>query len=66
MPLRTRVTVRRAVGSTALGLTSGPPLFRTRLVPAAQAAGRHDDGHVLARMPPGSTAASIDEQILSG
>ncbi|REK88908.1 hypothetical protein DY245_18785 [Streptomyces inhibens] len=65
MPLRTRVTARRAVGSTALALTSGPPLFRTRLAPAAQAAGRHDDGHVLDRMHAGSTAASNDERILS-
>ncbi|MEU1629348.1 hypothetical protein ABZ746_29340 [Streptomyces sp. NPDC020096] len=50
VPLRTRVTAWRAIGSTALALTSGPPLFNTRLIPAAHAAGRHYDGHVLDHM----------------
>ncbi|GAA1894324.1 hypothetical protein [Streptantibioticus ferralitis] len=50
VPLRTRVTAWRAVGSTALALTSGTPLFRTRLVSVAKAAGRHYDGHVLDHM----------------
>jgi galactokinase len=38
IPLHTRVSAWRADGSDALALTSGAPLYRTRLVPAARAA----------------------------
>jgi galactokinase len=38
IPLRTRVTAWRARGSDALTLSSGAPLYRTRLVPPARAA----------------------------
>jgi galactokinase len=46
IPLYTRVSAWRAAGSDALALTSGAPLYRTRLVPAARAAAgvyEHDD-----------------------
>jgi galactokinase len=38
IPLHTRVSAWRAEGSDALALTSGAPLYRTRLIPAARAA----------------------------
>jgi galactokinase len=38
IPLYTRVSAWRAAGSDALALTSGAPLYRTRLVPAGRAA----------------------------
>jgi galactokinase len=38
IPLHTRMSAWRADGSDALALTSGAPLYRTRLIPAAQAA----------------------------
>jgi len=38
IPLHTRVSAWRADGSDALALTSGAPMYRTRLVPAARAA----------------------------
>ena len=50
VPLRTRVTAWRADGSDALALISGPPLYRTRLVPAARAAASVYDGDVLDHM----------------
>lgn len=50
VPLRTKVTAWRTDGSSALALTSGPPLSVTRLVPAAQVAEQHYDGHVLDHM----------------
>jgi len=50
VPLRTRVTAWRASGSDALALISGPPLYRTRLVPAARAAASVYDGDVLDHM----------------
>ena len=50
VPLRTRVTAWRAAGSDALALISGPPLYRTRLVPAARAAASVYDGDVLDHM----------------
>jgi mevalonate kinase len=46
IPLYTRVSAWRADGSDALALTSGAPLYQTRLVPAARAAAgvyEHDD-----------------------
>ncbi|MGW7004175.1 mevalonate kinase family protein [Streptomyces sp. NPDC054933] len=66
VPLRTRVTAWRAVGSTALALTSGPPLFRTRLVPAAQAAGRHYDGHVLDHMQAAARVSLRQTELIAG
>jgi galactokinase len=50
VPLRTRVTAWQAEGSDALALISGPPLYRTRLVPAARAAASVYDGDVLDHM----------------
>lgn len=50
VPLRTRVTAWRADGSDALALISGPPLYQTRLVPAARAAASVYDGDVLDHM----------------
>jgi galactokinase len=50
VPLRTRVTAWRAAGSDALALISGPPLYQTRLVPAARAAASVYDGDVLDHM----------------
>jgi len=50
VPLRTRVTAWRADGSDALALISGPPLYRTRLVPAARAAASVYDHDVLDHM----------------
>lgn len=50
VPLRTRVTAWRADGSDALALISGPPLYRTRLVPAARAAASVYDADVLDHM----------------
>jgi galactokinase len=50
VPLRTRVTAWRASGSDALALISGPPLYQTRLVPAARAAASVYDGDVLDHM----------------
>jgi galactokinase len=50
VPLRTRVTAWRADGSDALALISGPPLYRTRLVPAARAAASVYDQDVLDHM----------------
>ena len=50
VPLRTRVTAWRADGSDALALISGPPLYQTRLVPAARAAASAYDGDVLDHM----------------
>jgi hypothetical protein len=50
VPLRTRVTAWRAAGSDALALISGPPLYRTRLVPAGRAAASVYDGDVLDHM----------------
>jgi galactokinase len=44
------VTAWRAGDFSALALTSGPPLSVTRLVPAAQVAEQHYDGHVLDHM----------------
>ena len=38
IPLHTRVSAWRADGSDALALTSGAPLYRTRLIPAVRAA----------------------------
>jgi mevalonate kinase len=38
VPLYTRVSAWRAAGSDALALTSGAPIYRTRLVPAGRAA----------------------------
>jgi galactokinase len=48
--LRTRVTAWRAAGSDALALISGPPLYQTRLVPAARAAASAYDGDALDHM----------------
>jgi galactokinase len=50
VPLRTRVTAWRADGSDALALISGPPLYRTRLVPAARAAASVYDRDLLDHM----------------
>jgi galactokinase len=50
IPQRTRVTVWRADGSDALALISGPPLYRTRLVPATRAAASVYDDDVLDHM----------------
>ena len=50
VPLRTRVTAWRADGSDALALISGPPLYQTRLVPAARAAASVYHGDVLDHM----------------
>ncbi|GAA1919752.1 mevalonate kinase family protein [Streptantibioticus ferralitis] len=66
VPLRTRVTAWQAVGSTALVLTSGPPLFRTRLVPAAQAAGRQYDGHVLDHMQAAVRVSLRQAELIAG
>jgi galactokinase len=63
LPLYTRVTAWRADGSDALALTSGMPVYRTRLVPASRAASAVYDGDVLdhmqaaARVTLGSAAA---------
>jgi hypothetical protein len=46
IPLWTRVSAWRAAGSDALALTSGAPLYRTRLVPVPRAGAgvyEHDD-----------------------
>lgn len=50
VPLRTRVTAWRADGSDALALISGPPLYQTRLVPAARAAASVYDHDLLDHM----------------
>ncbi|QMU68733.1 mevalonate kinase [Streptacidiphilus sp. P02-A3a] len=66
VPLRTKVTAWRAVGSTALALTSGPPLYSTRLVPAAQAAGHHYDGHVLDHMQAAARVSLQQAELIAG
>jgi len=66
VPLRTRVTAWRAAGSTALALTSGPPLFSTRLVPAAQAARRQYDGHVLDHMQAAARVSLRQAELIAG
>lgn len=50
VPLRTRVTAWCTEGSDVLTLISGPPLYRTRLVPAARAAAPAYDHDVLDHM----------------
>lgn len=66
VPLRTRVTAWRAVGSPALALFSGTPVFRSRLVPAARAADSHYDGHVLDHMQAAARVTLRDAELIAG
>ncbi|AXI77861.1 mevalonate kinase family protein [Peterkaempfera bronchialis] len=66
MPLRTRVTAWRAHGSTALTLTSGSPLFRTRLIPAALAANGCYAGDALDHMQAAARVALRQRDLIAG
>lgn len=67
VPLRIRVTAWWAEGSGALALSSGPPLSRTRLVPATRAAAGRYDGDALDLMQAAARVA-LDgvEPLLAG
>jgi galactokinase len=66
IPFCTRVSAWRAAGSDALALTSGAPLYRTRLVPAARAAAGVYAGDDLDHMQAAARIALRDAAGLAG
>jgi galactokinase len=66
IPLRTRVTAWRARGSDALALSSGAPLYRTRLVPASRAAAAVYDADVLDHMQAAVRVTLHDAEAIAG
>jgi galactokinase len=66
IPLHTRVTAWRTGGSDVLALSSGSPLYRTRLIPASRAAAGNYDGDVLDHVQAAARVVLGPAQALGG